>query len=525
MKRNFIKTVCVALCIFFNASFVWGQWEPTSFSQQAVWALCEAENGNLIAADDIYPERGGLYLSNDEGKSWEKCDVENFAYTSYVVKGEMVYFGGVDCTVAISPDHGETWSTSHFRDLFPGAVNEEPIYALEFSNDRLYVAVLGWGVVYSDDWGATWHLTDRKSLLDKDDPDNGGQWCYNLRFYKGKLYNLGAYGIWEYDEEKDLWTQIDDGWYASDSFILDDVLYVTYNAYGIPHAIRHTSDMKEWTVVPIPESISTSVRIVRPYNGALFLGHANDAVFYTLDKGETWIDFKEGFPGWSPVPDVVFYDCPMDFVFTYDKVFCGVFSTNAGSVGVHVAPLPEALVTAPSNDASLKNLAVDKGILTPEFNPETTQYELFFPTDDITSVFVTALPSYRKAQVEGAGLIQVGEESQTITISVTAEDKKTKKVYTIVTKRENVGVENPDLLVSTVYPNPSNGFVTIQLDKKPEAQASLLITDMLGRQRYAKILDMESREIAISTQDWASGLYIYTIINGKSKSGGKFIVK
>lgn len=103
----------------------------------------------------------------------------------------------------------------------------------------------------------------------------------------GKLYNIGAFGIWEYDEDEDLWGNIDDRWYASSSLIVDDVLYVNYNASGIPDGVRYTTDLQSWEVMSIPEGVSTSIRFLEYYRGAFFMGHVDDAVFYTLDHGDT----------------------------------------------------------------------------------------------------------------------------------------------------------------------------------------------------------------------------------------------
>lgn len=332
----------VVAFLFLDATIASAQWEPTGFTE-SVWVLCKAENGNLIVSDDIYPDMGGIYLSQDQGKSWNKADAGDYAYTSHLVKGESVYLGGVECNVAISHNNGETWSNVSFMELLPGVSKEDPIYAMEYHNGRVYAAVLAVGIVYSDDDGNTWNLTDQESLLDEAHPDEGGHWCYNLRSYKGKLYSVGAYGIWEYDEEVDLWSNVDGEWFAGSSCIADDVLYVAYNAPGLPYGIRYTTDFQEWEVMPIPEGVSTSIRFLKYYNGAFFMGNVQDAVFYTLDKGETWIEYRENFPAFSPVPEVNFYGTPMNMAFSGDNIFCGVFDLDVG--GVYWAPIPSELVT------------------------------------------------------------------------------------------------------------------------------------------------------------------------------------
>lgn len=430
MKREMLIFLLVAFTGFMALPLK-AQWEPTGFSK-AAWVLCRAENGNLIVADDNYPDMGGIYLSRDKGVTWEKTNAADFSYTSRLVKDENIYMGGVDCNVAISHDNGETWENVNFKELYPEASEYDPIYAMEYHNGRVYASVLYFGIAYSEDGGVTWVPTDRESLLDEDDPENGGQWCYSLRSYKGKLYDIGAFGIWEYDEDADLWTKVDDRWYAARTCIANDVLYITYNAPGLPEAIRYTTDFQEWGSMPIPEGVTTSIRTMEYYQGAFFLGHVEQAVFYTLDQGITWVEYRDNFPAFSPVPGVNFYGVPMGFVFDGDQIFCGVFSTyDIG--GVYRAPVP----------------------------------------DEITGV---------------------------------------KKMET---QQKTV-----------VYPNPASDYVLIHLPEETKGPVSLLITDVMGREMYGKAINnAKDNLLQVSVEDWALGLYLYTITNGESKIAGKILVK
>jgi len=210
------------ILLLFTSHLMQAQWEPTAFNQ-STWILCQTENGNLLATNDVYPEMGGIYISQDQGITWTDTQVEKLSYTGFLVTNQSVYMGGVGSNVAISHDNGATWTISNFSDLFPGAHPEDPIYAIEEHNNRIYVSLLSHGIVYSEDQGETWQLTDLDSLLDPNNPENGGQWCYNLRSYNGKLYSIGSFGIWEYSEADDLWTAVDNTWYSSDSLVVDDV--------------------------------------------------------------------------------------------------------------------------------------------------------------------------------------------------------------------------------------------------------------------------------------------------------------
>lgn len=318
------------------------QWTPTDFKEN-IWILCQTSNGNLLAANDIYPDLGTIFISKDEGNSWSETTATPYGYTAFLVTDDAVYMGGTDRTVAISHDNGDNWVTSTFWHLFPDADPSEPIYAIEAHNDRIYVSLLAYGIVYSDDKGETWHLTDRDSLLDPNNPDNGGQWTYDLQSFNGKLYNIGAFGIWEYNEEEDQWSHINGDWYSYKALVVDDLMYIVYNAPGLPYGIRYTRDFVDWEIMPIPEEASTSVGFLQEHQGALFMGHVEETVYYTLDQGQNWIPYKEGFPYFSPIPELYFYGVPMNFVFLEDSMLVGVFSGFEDVAGVYRAPIPTLL--------------------------------------------------------------------------------------------------------------------------------------------------------------------------------------
>ncbi|WP_313110983.1 T9SS type A sorting domain-containing protein [Aequorivita sediminis] len=408
------------------------QWESTNFEKNT-WVLCQAANGNLIAAEDNYPDMGGIYLSQDEGDSWVKTTATDYSYTAHLVKDESIYMGGVECNVAISHDNGETWTNVHFKDVLPSATENNPIYAMEYHNGRVYASVLSIGVVYSEDDGVTWNLTDQESLWDEDNPENGGQWTYNLRSFNGALYNVSAFGIWKYDENQDLWTQVDDYWYGGSSLVVNDTFYVAYNAGGIPDAIRYTTDFQNWETMPIPAGLQTTVRILEYYEGAFFMGHVHDAVYYTVDHGQTWIDYREEFPSFSPAPGLDLYGVPMNFVFDGETMYCGVFSSFEDVGGVYKAPVPAEVLS------------------------------------------VKELPSTLKA---------------------------------------------------IVYPNPASDFVNLQLPKELGNKATLTITDVMGRVQYNKAIENGiNSAITIPTKNWVSGVYLYKVEIGDSKTTGKFVIK
>ncbi|MDL2242244.1 cadherin-like beta sandwich domain-containing protein, partial [Bacteroidales bacterium OttesenSCG-928-K03] len=91
-----------------------------------------------------------------------------------------------------------------------------------------------------------------------------------------------------------------------------------------------------------------------------------------------------------------------------------------------------------STDASLSELTVSEGTLTPEFDPATLNYTVTVP-NEITELTIGATANDDKASVAGAGLktnLVVG--TNPFAITVTAEDETTKVYNVVVTRQEYV---------------------------------------------------------------------------------------
>ena len=87
-----------------------------------------------------------------------------------------------------------------------------------------------------------------------------------------------------------------------------------------------------------------------------------------------------------------------------------------------------------SDDASLSDLTVDSGTLTPEFDSETIAYTVDVEAS-VSSIMVTATANDDMATVSGDGSHDLVTGDNTITITVTAEDTTMMMYYTVVVTR------------------------------------------------------------------------------------------
>ena len=102
-----------------------------------------------------------------------------------------------------------------------------------------------------------------------------------------------------------------------------------------------------------------------------------------------------------------------------------------------------ALLPPPSGDARLLSLIPENGVLSPAFSPEQLEYTMSVPYE-VTSLTFTA------EAAEGASFwvnrknLGSGGETVEFRITVTAEDGKTKQVYTVLVYREEKEESQPE---------------------------------------------------------------------------------
>ncbi|MFA7327710.1 MAG: T9SS type A sorting domain-containing protein [Candidatus Kapaibacterium sp.] len=156
--------------------------------------LFSASYGNPQIPNSDY----GLFISSDNGESWEKSNFNETRIKSFVVHNSILFACGLDKHLYKSSDYGETWGVDTNLIL--------PVDLFYSSGDYLYAAVnsvgiqdgIGTGVHISTDNGQTWErrhdgieLTNIKQFLEF----NGVLYCQNENKYLFNTTNQGK--VWE----------------------------------------------------------------------------------------------------------------------------------------------------------------------------------------------------------------------------------------------------------------------------------------------------------------------------------------
>lgn len=173
----------------------------------------------LVAAG----ERGRIFVSDDEGKSWRgvKSPVEATLTALYFHDPQHGWAVGHDATVLRSGDGGDTWQLAH-----SAPQEDRPLLDIRFRNLQHGVAIGAYGTfLESRDGGRSWH---QRKIVEGDrhlnaiaasdgnrlfiagesgtllsSPDNGVQWTQFSPPYSGSFFgvlvdesgNLTAYGL------------------------------------------------------------------------------------------------------------------------------------------------------------------------------------------------------------------------------------------------------------------------------------------------------------------------------------------
>lgn len=118
-------------------------------------------------------------------------------------------------------------------------------------------------------------------------------------------------------------------------------------------------------------------------------------------------------------------------------------ATNPGNTSAQKpAPVKTKVEEKKSSEASLKELTVEEGKISPEFSGNVSEYKINVP-NEIVALKITATPLDNKAKVtiEGNENFVVGENK--VTIKVIAEDGTTKEyVINVIRKRTNLTMQH-----------------------------------------------------------------------------------
>ncbi len=307
LKMLFAAFVVLAFAFQAQAQTGWEQ----LYSIRAPYCMHVAPNGNMLVADYLFDGTGGIYLSEDKGKTWTKTDAPDYTYGKFIDAGEYIIATGAKCRVARSNDNGKTWEMCNYASALEGVLSGRELdaticYAATMHKGKLYVGdFVGGGVLCSEDFGETWTVTNRESLqyeqTGKDGkPGKVTETIYNLVSFQDELYAFGVYFVFKYDEENDTWIVLrDDSNFMGQSTIHNDVLIMSRTVMNESDECEFliTLNNGEWGEIPRPEGwLDNNIRCLASDGANLYIGFQRAGFWFTADNGKNWKQVSDGLP-------------------------------------------------------------------------------------------------------------------------------------------------------------------------------------------------------------------------------------
>jgi hypothetical protein len=112
-----------------------------------IYALA-ASGGNLYAGDNL---GSGVYLSTDNGASWNAVGLKGRLIESLAISGSNV-FAGTDNSAYYSTDNGASWNATGLPNIY--------VNAFVISGTNIFAGTYGSGVYLSTDNGASWNAVN-----------------------------------------------------------------------------------------------------------------------------------------------------------------------------------------------------------------------------------------------------------------------------------------------------------------------------------------------------------------------------
>lgn len=316
------------LAVMFIAAYLpsRAEWEQVC-AHPTTQAHFITSKGTFLLSDFEDNRQGGIFYSEDKGKTWVKTDVKDYNYHKFYEADGYLYALGYNARIARSTDDGRTWEVLNYSYALKGVVDDKNMEALESYaiikvDDKLYIGdFAGGGVLVSPDNGETWSLTDRESLyINLEGQGKIMDAFYNLAYFKGYIYAFAALSVHRYDIAADKWEPVNvRSNFMSVSTIFNDCLIAGRSATNVDPEedyLVYTADGVKWQGIAAPEplsefGLSLNVRAL----------HSDDSRIYTAGPDGLIYDPD------APIPFIM---CP-DFFYTADF----------GETWTHVAGLPE----------------------------------------------------------------------------------------------------------------------------------------------------------------------------------------
>lgn len=417
-KRMLKQSICVLLVFLLTStSFNWYSstnqvYAATTWSQQT-------SNTSLSLFRGIYANSTFVFVgedttvtrSTDNGSTWQSQRVSSTSsddYQGILYDGSNFLAYGLAGQLATSSNNGQAWTTSNVGASvsLSGGIYAQSKYVLAGSSRSIF---------YSTN-GTSWTNT---TVTNAATDENLTAIAYGASTFvassnKGNIYT---------STDGTTWTS------AAQSLTtnpINELMYVNGAFFALQNGTIHRStDGVNWTSIAISDASSQTLYGIT-YGSGKYVVTGTGGLIVTSTDLSSWINES---PGLSNAND--------------NGIYIATFGNNKFAVGGGEGYIGTQSTTS-STDATLSNLVISQGTLSPTFASGTTNYTASVP-NNVTSLTVTPTTSSTNSTVtingttvtsgSASGSIPLAVGNNTISTVVTAQDGSTTKTYTLTVTR------------------------------------------------------------------------------------------
>lgn len=250
----------------------------SSCKRQAIEGVLKS-NEEVAAISDVKTnERGIVYISKDDGRSWENRSngiPDNVFLTDIAVSNNSLGIATKQHGIYLYDFTIQMW-----KPIKNNKPTSSDIDAFFMSDEKLYVGTHGEGVFISENNGKEWgkinaglrNLTIRRLLK-----------------IGNKLFAGTNGGLFSFDSKKNIWTKEygDNALQVNGIALHDDEVYIGTNQGAFKGLLNHNN----WNLIMPGRSLHN----ISVANGVIYAMAYNE-LFASKDKGESWYSDQPGLP-------------------------------------------------------------------------------------------------------------------------------------------------------------------------------------------------------------------------------------
>lgn len=346
-----------------------------SFDQGETWEPCDNGQGRkpvsiacnslgyVYAAYNTSTEgEAGLFVSEDNGDTWNQIPVEFYTYMESIVvsvnQAGHIFLGGPE-TLLRSTDMGVSWTNITPQEGYATITNvcfdsADVVYACSANDGGLFkshdngdiwahiltegtncvaaqgnllYAATGWGMRRSTDGGMTWDSVSTGL------PDEA---VYSAMLFDDGTILIGTRGAYRSENNGNTWV------FSSDGMIAGDVHEVTINDEGTVFAVsdkvwRTVDDGQNWVSISDNLDITEVIEMETDMAGQLYLlvNPYDTRLYKSADDGDSWIQLTLPDQGFS---DIDFQ--PSGDLYAASNYNGGLYRSTDGGISWSLAGFP-----------------------------------------------------------------------------------------------------------------------------------------------------------------------------------------